>query len=137
MWICVHFYSQAFKKEWNMFFMKYIFIGNLLVNWTKYILETATEQIGHDKQKNPMMHNFLPNHSVRWKVFVILWYNDFYWSFCSILLIYSVFKLIVLKLWNFQSFWYVWTYWNFASFTWPCGRLLSEVTYLLHVRSCI
>ena len=27
--------------------------------------ETATEQIGHDKQKNPMMHNFLPNHWVR------------------------------------------------------------------------
>ena len=25
----------------------------------------VTEQIGHDKQKNLMMHNFLPNHAVR------------------------------------------------------------------------
>ena len=132
MWICIHFYSKAFKKEWNMFFMKYIFIGNLLLNWTEYILETATEQIGHDKQKNPMMHNFLPNHSVRWKVFVILWYNHFYWSFCSILLIFFYFQSYSAKIVKFLVFLKC-----FSSFICPCGRLLSEVTYLLHVRSCI
>ena len=136
-YIFIHNHSRKSKicSLWNIFFdLLEIYV---LVNWTKYILETATEQIGHDKQKNLMMHNFLPNHSVRWKVFVILWYNDFYWSFCSILLIFFIFKVILLRLCNFQLFWNVFTYFNFSSFTCRCGRLLSEVTYLLHVRSCI